>query len=42
VIDRISKKYIGGPFPMRSGTVYEIEAERTGFFDLPFHDDRTD
>src|SRR5215212_11641602 len=27
VIDRISHKYTGQPFPMRSGVVYEIEAE---------------
>jgi PPOX class probable F420-dependent enzyme len=36
VIDRLSQKYIGGPFPMRSGTVYEIEPERQGLMDLPF------
>ena len=40
VIDRISEKYIGGPFPMRSGTVFEIEAEHSGFTDLPFRDER--
>jgi PPOX class probable F420-dependent enzyme len=36
VIDRISLTYTGSPFPMRSGTVYEIEAERQSFSDLPF------
>jgi hypothetical protein len=41
VIDRISDKYTGQPFPMRNGTVFEIEAERTGFMDLPFRDDRS-
>jgi PPOX class probable F420-dependent enzyme len=40
VIDRISEKYTGAPFPMRNGTVFEIEPERTGFADLPFRDDR--
>ena len=36
VIDRLSVKYTGEPFPMRSGTVYEIEPERSGFTELPF------
>jgi PPOX class probable F420-dependent enzyme len=36
VIDRLSQKYTGQPFPMRSGTVYEIEADRQGFMELPF------
>jgi len=36
VIDRLSHKYTGQPFPMRSGTVYEIEPERQRFVDLPF------
>jgi len=40
VIDRLSEKYTGRPFPMRSGIVYEIEAERTGFTELPFRDER--
>ena len=35
-IDRLSVKYTGQPFPMRSGTVYEIEPERQAFADLPF------
>ena len=42
VIDRLSEKYIGAPFPMRSGTVFEIEPERTGFMDLPFRDERSE
>ncbi len=36
VIDRLSRKYTGEPFPMRAGTVYEIEPERQRFADLPF------
>jgi PPOX class probable F420-dependent enzyme len=36
VIDRLSVKYTGEPFPMRSGVVYEIEPEQTGFMELPF------
>jgi PPOX class probable F420-dependent enzyme len=36
VIDRISQYYIGAPFPMRSGTVYRVEAERAHFVELPF------
>ena len=36
VIDRISQRYIGGPFPMRSGVVYWIEPESTHFVELPF------
>jgi PPOX class probable F420-dependent enzyme len=36
VIDRLSRKYTGEPFPMRSGIVYEIEPERVGSMDLPF------
>ena len=36
VIDRLSQKYTGQPFPMRSGVVYEIEPERVGFMELPF------
>ena len=40
VIDRLSQKYVGSPFPMRSGIVYEIEPERTGFIELPFTHER--
>ena len=36
VIDRISLRYTGKPFPMRSGTVYWIEPEIARFVELPF------
>lgn len=36
VIDRLSHKYTGQPFPMRSGIVYEIDPERVSFMELPF------
>jgi PPOX class probable F420-dependent enzyme len=36
VIDRLSHKYTGRPFPMRSGVVFEIEPDRVGFMELPF------
>jgi pyridoxine/pyridoxamine 5'-phosphate oxidase len=36
VIDRISQRYIGQPFPMRSGNVYWIEPETAHFVELPF------
>jgi PPOX class probable F420-dependent enzyme len=36
VIDRLSRKYTGRDFPMRSGTVFLIEPERCGAMDLPF------
>jgi PPOX class probable F420-dependent enzyme len=36
VIDRLSHKYTGRPFPMRSGVVYEVEPERVSFMELPF------
>ena len=36
IIDRISEKYTGQPFPMRSGIVYLIEPERFAFVRLPF------
>ena len=36
VIDRLSQKYTGRPFPMRSGVVYEVEPERVSFMELPF------
>jgi PPOX class probable F420-dependent enzyme len=38
VIDRISEAYTGEPFPMRSGTVYVVEAEAQGDAELPFKD----
>jgi PPOX class probable F420-dependent enzyme len=36
VIDRISQRYTGEDFPMRSGRVYFVEPERSGFVELPF------
>jgi PPOX class probable F420-dependent enzyme len=36
IIDRLSEKYTGEPFPMRSGRVYAVEAERASFTELPF------
>jgi PPOX class probable F420-dependent enzyme len=36
VIDRISLRYTGAPFPMRSGTVYWVEPEIARFTELPF------
>jgi PPOX class probable F420-dependent enzyme len=36
LIDALAMKYTGRPFPMRSGTVYLIEAERAGSMTLPF------
>ena len=36
VIDRISHKYTGRPFPMRSGVVFLVEPERSGYMELPF------
>ena len=38
IIDRISDVYIGRPFPMRSGTVFVVDAEAQGSADLPFED----
>jgi PPOX class probable F420-dependent enzyme len=38
IIDRISDAYIGGPFPMRSGNVYVIDADAQGSATLPFKD----
>jgi PPOX class probable F420-dependent enzyme len=38
VIDRLSERYTGQPFPIRSGTVYLVEPERVGFMELPFAD----
>jgi PPOX class probable F420-dependent enzyme len=35
-IDAISERYTGQPFPMRSGTVFLVEVERTGAMALPF------
>jgi PPOX class probable F420-dependent enzyme len=36
VIDRISQRYIGRAFPLRSGTVYWVEPESARFVELPF------
>jgi PPOX class probable F420-dependent enzyme len=36
LIDALSVKYTGEPFPMRSGTVFLIEAERAGHMNLGF------
>jgi PPOX class probable F420-dependent enzyme len=38
VIDRLSQRYTGRPFPMRSGVVYLVEPEKVGFMELPFAD----
>jgi PPOX class probable F420-dependent enzyme len=38
VIDRLSERYTGQPFPMRSGVVYLIEPQKVGFMELPFAD----
>jgi PPOX class probable F420-dependent enzyme len=38
IIDRLSHDYTGKPFPMRTGTVFLIEAERTFDMTLPFED----
>jgi PPOX class probable F420-dependent enzyme len=38
VIDRLSKRYTGKPFPMRSGVVFLIQPEKVGFMELPFED----
>jgi PPOX class probable F420-dependent enzyme len=36
VMDRMSVKYTGRPFPVRSGVLYEIEPDKVGFMELPF------
>jgi PPOX class probable F420-dependent enzyme len=36
IIDRISHRYTGQPFPMRSGSVFWIEPETAHFIELPF------
>jgi PPOX class probable F420-dependent enzyme len=38
VIDRLSNRYTGKPFPMRSGVVFLIQPEKVGFMELPFED----
>jgi hypothetical protein len=36
LIDALSERYTGKPFPIRMGTVYLIEPETTGTMSLPF------
>ena len=36
IIDRLARKYTGEPFPLRTGRVYVVEAERVSFTELPF------
>ena len=38
VIDRLARKFTGRDFPMRSGTVYEIEPEKAEYMELPFEE----
>jgi PPOX class probable F420-dependent enzyme len=38
LIDRLSHKYTGRPFPMRSGVVFLVEVERERLTELPFDD----
>ncbi|MFN8132866.1 MAG: PPOX class F420-dependent oxidoreductase [Solirubrobacteraceae bacterium] len=38
LIDRLSRAYTGQDFPMRSGVVFLIDVERSGFLELPFSD----
>jgi PPOX class probable F420-dependent enzyme len=38
VIDRLSHKYTGGPFPMRSGVVFLVEVLSSNVLSLPFRD----
>jgi PPOX class probable F420-dependent enzyme len=38
IIDRLSRKYTGADFPMRSGVVYLIEVETSRLTELPFAD----
>jgi PPOX class probable F420-dependent enzyme len=38
LIDALSERYTGQPFPMRSGTVFLVEVERAGTMTLPFSD----
>jgi PPOX class probable F420-dependent enzyme len=36
IIDRLSYKYTGGPFPVRSGIVYLVEPEKVSAMELGF------
>ncbi|HWK27139.1 MAG TPA: PPOX class F420-dependent oxidoreductase [Solirubrobacter sp.] len=38
LIDRLSVKYTGEPFPMRSGIVFVVEPERAASMILPFRE----
>jgi PPOX class probable F420-dependent enzyme len=38
VIDRLSNRYTGKPFPMRSGVVFLVEPQKVGYMELPFDD----
>jgi PPOX class probable F420-dependent enzyme len=38
IIDRMSRKYTGADFPMRSGVVYLIEVDYSRLTELPFAD----
>lgn len=38
VIDAISVRYTGRPFPMRSGVVFLVDVERQAYMELPFED----
>jgi PPOX class probable F420-dependent enzyme len=38
VIDRLSNRYTGKPFPMRSGIVFLVEPAKVGYMELPFED----
>ena len=38
MIDRLSHKYVGQPFPMRSGVVFLVEVDHATVGELPFHD----
>ena len=38
IIDRMSRKYTGADFPMRSGAVYVIEPSYSRCMELPFED----
>src|SRR3954447_15806637 len=38
VIDRLSVKYTGEPFPIRSGVVFLVEVDRASALELPFRD----
>ena len=39
IIDRIAHAYTGAAFPMRSGTVFVVAADASGYTELPFRHD---